>query len=77
VQVNVVFRKNLNPTKSFAFALIYKAIVVDSFITVPKFPVIAVVPFPIKRFYEQNITHQQKSKPVTTPATSLFVFISF
>jgi hypothetical protein len=33
-----------NP-KSFAFALIYsKAIVADSFITVPKFPVMVIVP---------------------------------
>ena len=53
--------------------------VADSFITLPKLPVIFKVPFPldkidsIKRISPPTLVH---AKPVTTPATSLFSYLS-
>ena len=68
-----------NPNCS-ACALIYsKAMVADSFITVPIFPVIESPPLPlekadsIKRISPPTLV---QANPVTTPATSLFSYLS-
>jgi hypothetical protein len=56
-----------------------KAIVADSFITVPKFPVIVIAPLPgeikdsIKRISPPTLV---QANPVTTPATSLLSYLS-
>jgi hypothetical protein len=45
--MNIIIRYNLRfKPISFALALYSKAIVADSFITVPKFPVIVITPLP-------------------------------
>ena len=63
-----------------AFALIYsKAIVTDSFITFPKFPVMVIVPFPFEikdSINKISPPTDVQAKPVTTPATSLFSYLS-
>jgi hypothetical protein len=65
-----------NP-KSFAFALIYsKAIVADSFITVPKFPVVIVPSRDNDSMNKISPPTDVQAKPVTTPATSLFSYLS-
>ena len=63
-----------------AFDLIYsKANVADSFMTLPKFPVSVKTPFPfemvdsINKISPPTCVH---AKPVTTPATSLFSYLS-
>ena len=65
---------------SSAFALMYSmAMVADSFMILPKFPVILKLPFPleiadsIKSISPPTDVH---AKPVTTPATWLFSYRS-
>ena len=56
-----------------------KAIVADSFITVPKLPVIERDPFPLDKIDSINKISPPtcvQAKPVTTPATSLFSNLS-
>ena len=55
------------------------AIVADSFITVPKFPVMVRFPFPfdkIDSIYSISPPTLVQAKPVTTPATSLLSYLS-
>ena len=55
------------------------AIVADSFMTLPKFPVIAIAPFPFDRIDSiKRISPPTRvqAKPVTTPATLLFSYLS-
>ena len=60
--------------KLSAFDLMYsKAIVADSFITVPKFPVKVSVPFPLEindSINKISPPTEVQARPVTTPATS-------
>ena len=66
--------------KNSAFARIYsKAIVTDSFITVPKLPVIVIAPFPFEikdSINKISPPTEVQANPVTTPATSLFSYLS-
>ncbi len=63
-----------------ALALIYSiAIVADSFITFPRLPVIERLPFPFDKIDSiNNISPPTRvqAKPVTTPATLLFSYLS-
>ena len=55
------------------------AMVADSFITFPKFPVILKAPFPLERMDSINKISpptRVHANPVTTPATSLFSYLS-